>query len=306
MAGTSMKPPPTPITAESTPMPKPTSGRRDDRDVEARLAEARLQRQPVHPVMRVQPAPNGAAAAQDGAHRFHHHQHADRAQHHDVEERNREVHLPDPAQQREELDAGEGAEQAAGQQHAAHPRVHVAALPLRDEAGHAGAERLVGAGGDRHGRGDADQDQQRRQQEAAAHAEQAREPAHAEADADQQEGIGRHFGDRQVDLHRGFRSERTEHPVARGPRPSSRRERPLTVLAWRNDGRARDVAPTRHAIRANRCGRARRSPGQDTRPREDHHAANIIGNRHGGGHDRRHTWRRRARPPCRPASPGAR
>ena len=113
----------------------------------------------------------GPAAPAHGAHALHHHQPAHRPEYDDVEQRNREIDLPQPPQERKQLHPEHRADRAAGEEHQAHSVIDIAAPALGDQAGDRGADGLIGAGGDGDGRRDPDQQQQRCQQEAAAHPE---------------------------------------------------------------------------------------------------------------------------------------
>jgi hypothetical protein len=83
----------------------------------------------------------------------------------------------------EDLDPGDGAEHAAGDQQIAHLQVDVAALPMAEGTGDGGGHHLAGAGADGDPRGDAEENQQRRHDEPAADAEHSRQKSDRQADA---------------------------------------------------------------------------------------------------------------------------
>jgi len=103
----------------------------------------------------------------------------------------------------ENINAKRRTDQAAHQQHRAHPEVHRLSLEMGEHAGKGRGDNLVRFGRYGHRGRDADEEEQRRHQEPAADAEHARQNPHKSAKAQQQKGIHRYFGNGEVDLH-GF------------------------------------------------------------------------------------------------------
>ena len=140
------------------------------------------------------------------------HQGADHAEQDHVGERDEEIELAGLLQEIEDLDAGDGAEDAAADQEVAHLQVDVAAPPMAEGARHRGGHHLAGAGADGDARRHAEEDEQRRHDEFAADAEHAGQEADRQPDAEQQKRAERQLGDRKVDLH-GALSTRREPSV---------------------------------------------------------------------------------------------
>ncbi len=178
MAGTMMKPPPTPMIDGSKPIISAEHEHRDDADIELGCLEPHLEAAAVDPVCapgrrRLTGAPAAARrsartlstiiSAADGAEKA------------DVEERDHQIELAELAQDARRSRRRRGAGDAADQQHRAELHVDRAALEMRQHAGNGRGDDLVGAGRHRHGRRDVVEDQQRRDQEAAADAEHAGE-----------------------------------------------------------------------------------------------------------------------------------
>src|SRR5262249_43069429 len=93
---------------------------RDRRDVDARALEPQLERQAVDPGVGARPPQLHRlppAGTNDGAHALDHHQGADDAEQEHGGYADGEVEWADAAQQREQPDAGDGAYEAAGEQH---------------------------------------------------------------------------------------------------------------------------------------------------------------------------------------------
>ena len=153
--------------------------------------------------MMMQLAPDALSAApqQDGARTLDQHQGTDDAEKKDKRQADHQVDLADGAQPGKQFHTQIRADEAAGEQHAAHLEIDIAAAPMRDHTGNRRSNDLVGFGRHRDGRRDADEDQQRRHQESAADAEQAGKKADRAAQPHQQEHVDGDLGDRKVDLH---------------------------------------------------------------------------------------------------------
>jgi hypothetical protein len=217
---------------------------RDDRDIDLRGLEPHLQRQPVDPHVAPRAADFGRASlacAQDRPHAFHDHHAADDAEQRQVRDRDRQIELAQPAQQREQPDAGGGADQAADQQHSGKRRIERAPAPVIDRAREGRRRHVARHARDRDRRADADEDQQRRHQKPAADAEHARDESDREPHEQDEQDIDGQFGDRKVDLHEtgsadarvlalkpwpsGARPNREETQLSRILRPSRRKIR---------------------------------------------------------------------------------
>ena len=108
---------------------------------------------------------------------------------------------PSRAQKGEQPDAERGADDAAGEQHAAERNIDGAPPPVADRARHRGCRDMAGDAG--HGdRGrDADEDQERRHQEAAADAEHSGDKPDRKPHRQDDEDIDRQIGDGKINLH---------------------------------------------------------------------------------------------------------
>ena len=138
-----MKPPPTPMIDDRKPMPAPSPRTgmtlTNSFDARKRIFSGRRWIQLCWPgFFSVGAAPPRVRAQRVDA--LDQHQSADGAEQHDVEQRDEEVELAEPAQQGEDIDAERRADDAAGQQHRAELEVERAALanaperPEKDEA----------------------------------------------------------------------------------------------------------------------------------------------------------------------------
>ncbi len=165
--------------------------RHERRDVEPRLGEAHLERQPVQPIMLVQPPAQigQASPPEDGTDALDEHQETDHAQQQHVGERDERVDLAGGPYQPEDKDADGGADEAAHGQDDADAQVHGAAAELGQHAGDGGGHDLDGARADGHGGRDADEDEQRGHQEPAAHAERPGEEADCRAEPENEEKV---------------------------------------------------------------------------------------------------------------------
>ena len=231
--------------------------RRNGADVELGAVEAHLERQAVHPVVLARaPARHDPAGARlaDGVGAFDHHQRADHAEERHVAGGDEDIEHAEAPEHADQLHADRGADEAAGQQHAAHLDVDVAPAPLRQRARYRGGQdlRRLGADGDR-GR-DAGEDQQRRHQEAAADAEHAREEADRPAHGEENENIRRHLGDGQIKLH----ATHVHKAVASGGPAAARSDRKAQfqagAIGWSSDTVRPMKDPRKRHRRRTRAG----------------------------------------------------
>ena len=126
--------------------------------------------------------PDSEPVAAKGADAFESHQDADRAQYHDVDQRDGVIDLADPAEHSENHQSRHRAQRAAGEQDEAHAQIDVAPAGMRDQSRDRGSGNVTGFGAHRHGRRNADQDQEGRGQEPSPETKHARKDAGAEPD----------------------------------------------------------------------------------------------------------------------------
>ena len=190
---------------------KPSSERRDGRDVEARTVEAPAHRQRRNPAVVARSSAVGRRDLEvsERLEAIDQHQRADRGKDQHVEQADDDIDLPasteapgtGPLRSREPSEP-------AGDHHRRHLNVDAAAAHVDHRARHAGAGDLGRGRGHRHGRRDAVEDQQRSGQEPAADAEHSGQQADDEAEQDDEDGVDRLAGDREVDVHRFATSSR--------------------------------------------------------------------------------------------------